>query len=98
MRITMGGRLVGAIALVWVAFAGCGGDRPADAYLDLVNQYCACQDRDCVDRARQQIDTFDVSRFTGDDFDTLLEASTRASSCVENLGELARPPAQGARR
>lgn len=94
----MGGRLIGAIALAWLALTGCGGDRPADAYLDLVNQYCACTSRECVDRAREQIDGFDVSRFDGDDFETLLTASTRAGTCVEGLGDLARPPAQGASR
>jgi hypothetical protein len=94
----MAARLTTAIALVWLALAGCRGDRPADTYLELVDEFCACKERDCVDRVRAKIDSFDVSRFTGDDFETLLEASTKAGRCVEGLGELARPPVHGARR
>jgi hypothetical protein len=92
----MAARLITATALVLLALGGCRGDRPADTYLELVDQFCACKERDCVDRMRAEIDSFDVSRFTGDDFDTLLEASTKVGRCVEGLGDLARPPVHGA--
>jgi len=77
---------VAAAFIGGAAFAQDDGCRRSDAardYLQIVDDYCHCQDAQCVEKARARIHQFDTSRLSGDDYKSVISAFNEADQCAE---------------
>jgi hypothetical protein len=79
----MRGSLRGLVVVFgMVALAGCGSDSPADQFLELTEQFCACKNEECRSAVRAKVAAFDKSQLDSSDYETLMEARDTVDRCA----------------